>query len=239
MRALLVAILCLPLVSSADDFTDGNQAYAKGNFAEAQRLYEKAARAHPAPNVFFNAGDAAFRLNDIGHAALNYERALLLDPTHPESQANLKFARNKTAAKIGDAEWMEKAGRFIAQPLATWLLIGEAWLGFALIAAAVFGRKSRAGLIFGALLVVLGGGGIPALAYARGELKRVAVVTATRSEARTEPADRATIAETLTPGSRVRVISDQGDWSYCILPAGNRGWLPAKTIARIVPEAGL
>ena len=232
LRALLLLFL-IPALCRGDDFAQANQAYAAGNFDQALAGYRKVLAKGNYANAWFNYGNALFRKDRLGEAALAYERALLAQPSHPEAAANLKFARNKANARVAEDPWIEKAWRYVAQPMAAWLLIGEAWLGFGLIAAALLRRRSRGVLVLGCLLAILGIGGFGALHFAREELATVAVVLKP-ADARTEPADRAVLAESLGPGSRVQVLSAQGDWTYCLLPGGGRGWIPSKTIERII-----
>lgn len=234
MIRFFAALFLLAVACRADDFAQGNTAYAAGNFADARNAYARAVALSPTANAWFNHGNASFRLNESGRAALSYERALLAQPNHPEAAANLKFIRNKTAARVADSEWIEKATRYAARPAASWLIIGEAWLGFACIAGALAGRKSRALLIVGILFTILGVGGIPALNYVRSDLARVGVVLSDRVDAKTEPADRAGSAETLPAASRVRIISEQGGWTYCDLPGGSRGWIRSDDVEHIV-----
>jgi tetratricopeptide (TPR) repeat protein len=238
MKLLLALLLFIPAICRADAFADGNQAYASGKYEQAAASYRNALAEGEHANIWFNCGNAFYRLDKLGEAALAYERALLAQPNHPEAAANLKFTREKAHARIAEAPWLEKAWRYVAQPLSSWLLVGEAWLGFALIGGTLLGRRSRASLVLGVILVVLGAGGIGALHYARQELAKVAI-TLDGSDARVEPADRAGLAETLGPGSRVQVISVQGDWTYCVLPSGGRGWIPSKAIERIVAAGRL
>lgn len=233
MRQVFALLLILTAWVRADDFAQANQAYAAGNFESAQSGYKRALAEGNQANVWFNRGNALFRLDRLGEAALSYERALLAQPNHPEAAANLKFVRNKANAKVAESPMMEKVWRYVAQPISSWLLIGEAWLGFALIGVAVVGRKRRGMLVLGILLTVLGVGGIGALQFARQELDKVAL-TLQGVDARTEPADRAGLAEALGAASRVQVVSTQGDWTYCVLPGGGRGWIPTKSVERII-----
>jgi tetratricopeptide (TPR) repeat protein len=233
MRILLACLLLLSALGRADDFQQANQAYATRNFDQAVAGYKKVLASDNYANAWFNYGNALYRKDRLGDAALAYERALLAQPNHPEAAANLKFVRNKANARVKDEPWVEQALRYVAQPAAAWLLIGEAWLGLALVTFALLRRRSRVALALGIVLVILGIGGIGALHIARTELARVAIAVAPL-DARTEPADRAALAENLGAGSRVQVLSVQGDWTYCVLPAGGRGWVPTKSIEPIV-----
>ena len=233
MRILLTLLVLLPLLCRADDFERANQAYASGNFDKALAGYKKALASGNHANVWFNYGNALYRKDRLGEAVLAYERALLAQPSHPEAAANLKFVRNKANARVAEEPWVEKAWRYVAQPAASWLLVGEAWLGIVLMSVALRGRRSRGMLVLGGLLAFLGIGGIAALHFARSELANVAVAISP-VDARTDPADRAALAESLGAGSRVQVLSVQGDWTYSILQGGGRGWIPTKSIERII-----
>jgi tetratricopeptide (TPR) repeat protein len=237
MRRLLFLLFLIPGIASADDFTKANEAYAAGKFEEARRGYEQAIKHGAHANAYFNQGNAFFRLNDPGRAAVAYERALLVQPNHPEAAANLKFVRSKTGAPVADEEWQEKAWRYIAQPAAIWAGIGTAWIGLLVIGVAVLRRKACWRLTVGILFFVLGAGSVIALHLGRAELAKIAIVVAERSDARTEPADRAALAESLPAGSRIQIISAQGDWTYCSLPNGTRGWLPTKHIEPLLPKS--
>jgi tetratricopeptide (TPR) repeat protein len=51
-------------------------------------------------DVFYNLGNAYFRLNKLGLALLNYEKAKRLSPTDPEIIANLRFAQLNIVDRI-------------------------------------------------------------------------------------------------------------------------------------------
>src|SRR5579864_9190371 len=94
----LVAASVAP-AQSTTQFAKANQEYAAGDFDTAVRDYEELVRSRQdTPNLFYNLGNAYFRKKDFGHAILNYERALALDPHHPEGQANLRIARDEARA---------------------------------------------------------------------------------------------------------------------------------------------
>src|SRR5919197_1709802 len=95
-RSVYSMILCALMASSAfaqpaADFTKATQEYAQGHFKEAISGYEALVRAGQlSANLFYDLGNAYFRTGDFGRAILNYERALALEPHHPEAQANLR-----------------------------------------------------------------------------------------------------------------------------------------------------
>ena len=239
MKVLLALSLLLPMIGAgaADDFAKANEAYAAGKYADARRGYEVALAHGSHANIWFNQGNASFRLNEPGRAALAYERALLAQPTHPEAAANLKFVRNKTGSRVPEPSWKEKAWRYAAQPTASWIAIGVAWLGFLIVGVSLLRRRTRLTLATGILFILLGATGIVLLQMSRAEFAKWAIVVADRADARTEPADRSALAESLPAGSRVQVLSEQGNWTYCVLPGGGRGWVPARHVEKIIPHS--
>src|SRR5881296_3235909 len=105
IRASLIAFLfcTLPtpsLLAQADaEFAKANQEFAQGHFKEAISGYEALIRSGQwSANVFYDLGNAYFRTGDFGRAILNYERALALEPHHPEATANLQIARDEAHA---------------------------------------------------------------------------------------------------------------------------------------------
>src|SRR5438105_14428899 len=84
------------LAQSDAEFAKANQEFAQGHFKEAISGYEALIRAGQwSANVFYDLGNAYFRTSDFGGAIVNYERALALEPPHPEPTANLQLARDE------------------------------------------------------------------------------------------------------------------------------------------------
>src|SRR5712691_5328477 len=108
MKQLIVALCCMmvctfvvsPAFAQSDaEFAKANENYAAGHFQEAVNGYETLIRSGEwSANLFYNLGNAYFRVGDFGHAILNYERALALDRHHPEADANLRIVRDEARA---------------------------------------------------------------------------------------------------------------------------------------------
>src|SRR5476651_525702 len=98
MKQLIITICAVvglfavsPAFAQADtQFAKANEEYASGHFKEAIDDYETLVQSGQlSANLFYDLGNAYFRANDFGRAILNYERALALEPRHPEADANL------------------------------------------------------------------------------------------------------------------------------------------------------
>ena len=88
----------LPPIPSLDS---ANEAYSKKNFLKASEQYEKIISAnYESPEVYFNLGNAYYKLDNIGKAILNYERAKKLSPQDEDILFNLKLANQRTLDKI-------------------------------------------------------------------------------------------------------------------------------------------
>src|SRR5579862_2718257 len=108
-RSKLILLALLFAVSArADEFADAARLYDAGKFTEARNAYD--ALVHDGKygaNLFYDLGNTWFRLDEPGRAILNYERALALEPSHPEARANLAFVREKTGAQIPPRTWLD------------------------------------------------------------------------------------------------------------------------------------
>ena len=216
--------------ADADGFARGNRLYAEGKFSEAAAAYEdQAHRGNDSANLFYNLGDAYQRLGKRGRAILNYQRALVLEPTHAEAAANLAFIGGARLAGTANA-----AGIFNADAL-SWLGAAAFWLAMAgLLAWAMGSRRFRA--VAAVAMVCLAGGGIAFAAVAMGTHSLpLALVVADSAPALYSPADNSKAVATLPAGAEVRVLSAQGAWVYALLADGTRAWISSGKIERLTP----
>jgi tetratricopeptide (TPR) repeat protein len=236
LRVLVLAAgVWLAPALAADDFESGNQFYERGKFSEAKHEYERELAAGGAgANLYYNLGNTEYRLGSIGAAILNYERALALDPRHPEARSNLQFLRERAGAKLPE---VSPVGRVIAtQPLNFWLVlaVASAWALVFALALLLTSRGAPAGgwwllVVVSALIATVGAFGW----WSGWKDRALAIIIAPATEARLAPAASAPLAEALPPGSRVRVMSERGDWVYCELPGASRGWIPRRAVERV------
>lgn len=217
------------------EFDQANQLYDQSKFAEASRGYEALVQTgNHSANLFYNLGNAQYRLGQTAAAMLAYERALALQPGHSEARANLALLRQESGAKPERGRWWDHGFPELAEDSFVLLATVGAWLCvFAVTAIFIRRGKANGGFWFAAsasLIVALYAGAATLMA----ETKNAAsIVVEKNAEARLAPADGAPAVQTLPIGSRVRVLSERGLWNYCILPNDERGWIPAKMLDRI------
>ena len=79
----------------------GNDAYTKGDFAAAVQAYNAVLDAgYQSADLYYNLGNAHYRLEEYGFSILNYERALRLKPNFRDAKENLDLVNSKTEDKI-------------------------------------------------------------------------------------------------------------------------------------------
>src|SRR5664279_1277626 len=83
------------LIIAANDF------YIKGNYDNAIKGYEQVLNTgYESAELYYNLGNAYYKSKKIDHAILNYERAILLDPSDEDIIFNLELAKTYTVDKI-------------------------------------------------------------------------------------------------------------------------------------------
>jgi tetratricopeptide (TPR) repeat protein len=214
-------------------FAKANEEYAAGHFKEAIDGYETLARSRQwSATLFYDLGNAYFRAGDFGRAILNYERALALEPRHPEADANLRIARDEARALELAVSVPERSLQLMTPNQYTIAAAIALWVGIFGIVILISARRRSAGLIALSILSLL----IFAFAVAAivwldngNKGSALAIVTDKGVEARVATAENANTVLALPPGSEIKIVSKRGDWIYAVLPNNLRGWISAKS----------
>ncbi|MBV9008556.1 MAG: tetratricopeptide repeat protein [Verrucomicrobia bacterium] len=228
MRKITVLLLasCALRLTARADFDRANKEFSTGNYKGAIVDYQAEVAAHRwSANLFYDLGNAYYRVNDIGRAILNYKRALVLDPRHPEPATNLQIARDQSRGleltPAAAETWLgtlRSSTWAIAAAVCFWLGIFALFLPrtSATVAGAIFCFVLSAGCVYSVWSLESGTQGA-----------RSAVVVSDNAEARVATADSARSILALPPGSEVMILQERGDWNYAELPNHQRGWIAA------------
>jgi tetratricopeptide (TPR) repeat protein len=222
---------------SAAQFAKANQEYATGDFKAAIADYEELVRSgQDTPNLFYNLGNAYFRQNNFGRAILNYERALTLDPHHPEAQANVRVVRDEARALELVPTRADRLVAFADQDQFAVTATVAFWIGLFSIAVFIFGRRrSRSAIALSILSLSIFAVAVLAV-YQLSHGKNgqgLAIVSGGNVEARLATADNANRVLALPAGSEIKIVSQRGDWIYAGLPNNLRGWMPAASAEQV------
>jgi tetratricopeptide (TPR) repeat protein len=241
-RLVIASLLLLSVnhglwATEENDFAKANQAYSEGRYEEAAAGYQAlVGSGHWNANLFYDLGNADYRLGNFGQAIVNYERALALEPRHPEADANLRLARDEARALELRKDPVERYAGIVTVKQWTIAAVAGFWIALFVTAHLVLTRRRSAGRI---ALVALGLVLSAVSVFAIVTLEKgtsggaLAIVTRPNVVARIATADSAQTVLALPAGSAIKVLSERGDWLYAELPNDQHGWIPASAVERV------
>ena len=222
-----------------------NKAYADGMYENAADLYGKIlSYGYESADLYYNLGNAYFKMNDFAPAILNYERAKRLDPGNEDIRFNLQVAATRITDKI--------------EPLP--VLFYKRWYKSLLVLLPVDGW-ARAGI--GALILALGSGLLYFISrililrkigfwaglvflffslvfslfawqnYTSVRNNTEAIVFDPTVTIKSSPDEKSIDLFVLHEGTKVQVIDRIGPWFEIRIANGSVGWLPASSVEKI------
>jgi tetratricopeptide (TPR) repeat protein len=222
---------------SQDPFNAANDAYSNGKYEEAKVEYlHLVQEGIYTPDLFYNLGNAWFKLGDYGRAILNYNRALLLDRNFPEAESNLKTTLKIVGNSIPNTLQNKLANYADQFPVITsiglWILI------FLFTYRLLSGKRTPTALWIVsavAIIVTLGGASLSLWIGKGAKDPEHGLVVETLSDLKYGPAVSARTIETLRVGDPVKLISQRGEWTFCKAGAGNIGWILTQKVESLAP----
>jgi tetratricopeptide (TPR) repeat protein len=234
---ILLALVCAGNLFGAEvasDFNAANKLYAEGKFAAAAGAYESILQSGVvSPALWFNYGNAEFKLGQLGRAIAAYRRAELLSPRDDEVRANLGFVRRQVAGPAWvESRWEQWPGTLTLNEW-TALAAGAFWLAFLLFAvrqARPAWRSRLRGLTSGAvacaILACAGLGASSVIHFSQ----PTAVVVEAEATARSGPFAEAQGAFPVHDGAELAVLDRRDNWLQVSDGSGRIGWLPVKQV---------
>jgi tetratricopeptide (TPR) repeat protein len=239
---LLSFIFTIIHLSAQTTVEQANAAYSDGDFPKAAQLYEEALRENgESADVYYNLGNAYYRLNRVAPSILNYERALLLQPGDGDIRFNLEIAKLKAVDKI------EPVGEFFlteaynsvknAGSTNQWSYLSIAF--FILLVAGLFlyffSRKIiwkkigfYSGLAFLVLCFVTA-----TFAYSQKNKlthRNTAIIFSATTTIKSSPDNSGTDLFILHEGTKVDVKDQLNDWKKIETADGNVGWIKSNEL---------
>ena len=243
---LLALLALLPLSAEAITKQNADAEYLKGNYHQAISDYEELLLRHGASaDIYYNLGNAYFRSQDITHAVLNYERALMLSPGDKDIKFNLEFARARTIDQIAPRSemffvtWYKALVNFTS--VDRWATVAIVSIVAALFFALVylFGpslRWRKLGFYAGSAFVVLFLLGNLFAFQQKSELlnRRGAIIISSSVNVKKTPARNSGDAFILHEGTRVDITDKTMPlWRGIKLADGREGWVQTRQIEEI------
>jgi hypothetical protein len=265
---LLGTVLTLASITSAspptldrteivDLFSQGKQLFHQANelvakdptkardlYRKATMRFERIAREGGIHNgeLYYNIGNAYFRMQDLGRAILYYRQAQCFIPDDLNLRQNLSYARTKCADKIP-----EKQETKVLQTLFFWhydlatktraVIFGLSFFIFWTVASVrLFVKKKTLNwvLIASAAPALIFLGSLLTEAWVNSRhipgVVLVAEVVARKGDGETY---QPSFSEPLHAGTEFDLLENRGEWYHIELPDGRSCWLPAKTVGLI------
>lgn len=223
-------------------FRAANQAYDQKNYTTAVDQYRTLLeKENVSAAIYYNLGNAYFRLGNLGEAIWCYRKALKLNPTDPETKENLEFARLYQVDKIGEQKsffllsLLTSLPKVLGLGLLSWSVTLVWWLALAsLLLFFVYRKRSKIiKALMLATLLLLVWFGLSLWSGAKAEQKKVAVVLASQTEAKSGPGEDYISLFTVHSGLECQIEEERGGWYLIYLSNGSRGWVLAKALGLI------
>lgn len=252
MRRLLTFFLflatatVLPTAAHAFSKELGDSAYREKNYMLAAEIYGRLTKTAPSADLFYNLGNANYRLKQHGQAVLAYERALRLDPKHEDARFNLELLRNRRpdhfAAPPGVFLWSWVQRLVASKSIDDWVWLSFAFLLFAALFAVLYRASKRMAWrktgFFGAFLAFCLFLLTTLFAFFRldaFENDRRAVIVVPKVKTYVSPTEGSRADVVLHEGTTVEIVERSGRfWLCAVLPDGKKVWLKKGSIERIV-----
>ncbi|MCK5742915.1 MAG: tetratricopeptide repeat protein [Chlorobi bacterium] len=241
---MLILINTVPATANEADkkFVEAGKNYQAAEFQIAAELYEEIAdNGYKTAEIYYNLGNAYFKLKRNSEAILNYERALKISPDDEDIIFNLNIANLKIVDKfevVPEFFVWEYIGHIRS------LMSGNGWSFFAVLmiwlsagSFALYYFMSSTGvkkifLMVSFLALVSAASGFVFAGQQTGEelSNNTGIIFSTNVYVKNSPDDSGTDLFILHEGTKVELIDEVGEWRRIKLPNGSKGWLQGNTI---------
>tara|TARA_R110002012_G_scaffold42572_6_gene115875 strand:+ start:46812 stop:47567 length:756 start_codon:yes stop_codon:yes gene_type:complete len=243
---ILVLIVSFSAFSQNETlFEQGKELYKNGKYQQAINSWMKIVEnGEHSAELYFNLGNAQYKLNHIGPSIYYYEKALQLSPNDQDIKNNLAFAENARIDSIEPlpqtvfSKWYTSISSIFT--FEGWAVLAVA-LSLSFVALFLFyyfafsERKKRllfvssmcAGLLLIASLT------LAFFTYGDYSKNQPAIIFASEIDVKTEPSMGSNVAFTLHEGTKVQILAQDGNWFRITLADGKDGWIPATDLKQL------
>ena len=223
----------------------GDKAYRQEQYGDAVEIYEGVIKDNGATmQLYYNLGNAYFRLGNKGKAILNYERALKLDPLDEDTKANLEYVVSLTEDEVIEepelffVTWWHSFVNVMSVDV--WAIAGvSSFIGLLVGLALFLVSRNSAVRKFGlvvmplSLLITLSANLAAFSMYSRVTDDSQAIVLGEEVSLMSAPG-ATTVLTKVHEGRKVTIIDESVDrWFEIELEDGTVGWVKGVDIERI------
>ncbi len=242
---LFILVSFLTLTVSAQNnalFDKATEAYNVGEYQKAVDSYlEILDNGKHSVELYYNLGNAYYKLNQVAPSIYYYEKALLLNPNDNEIKNNLGYAQNMTLDAI---DKMPTTGLSKIYDSIIGTLSYDQWAYVSIVFMVLFvllyiafyyfhySSRKRLAFIFSiiSLLIMITSVVFAFLQYNKFKADQPAIVFAKEASVKAEPNKRGLEAFALHEGTKVIVMEELNDWKKIRISDGTTGWIQAEDI---------
>jgi len=242
---VFIAILKSSIVAAQDHsvlskFYQANFAYKEKDYQRAVKTYEEIlSQGLESSSLYYNLANSYFKLNDLGRAILNYERARLFIPRDSDLKANYQYALSLVQENVVQLKkplivrlWKNLREDFTTSEMTLFLFFLYFALGIIWILGMVLKISQRILISVSGVILILFFSGIFLLAQKVSIESKVAIILK-ETPAKFEPNEEATTHYTLYPGAKVFVIKKDATWLKVSRQDDKLGWVPLQSLEYI------
>ena len=248
LTMLSFPLLADTIVSNASDnmatFEAGNELYKNDDYQGSLREYEAIlSSGMESAELYFNMGNAYFKLGDLPNAILHYEKAKKLSPDDEDIRTNLEIANLKTVDKVEAkpelpiAEWWKEVlnSNLIDEWANKSIYISFVALLIMIVFLFTSGIVKRISFFTGMAVFALS-----IVFYFLGQQQKslqmnnkYGIVFSPSVTVKSSPENDGTRLFVIHEGTKVEVLDNDGEWSEISLMNGNKGWILSESYKNI------
>ena len=250
MKNLIIIIVCI--FSQAffgqtpnELFDQANLAFKNGQYEKSINLYNSIEKSgYQSDVLYYNLGNAYYKLNKIAPSIYNYEKSLLINPTNTDAQNNLNFAKRMAIDVIEPMPktLFQKINESIIYSVSynNWAIIN---IVFAFLSIAFFimyffssfETKKRTFFVltfvgFGLFLITLSMG-IKARHHFVND--QPAIVFEPKASVKSEPGFNSNEIFELHEGTKVQILDQIENWYKIKISDGKTGWINRNQVKKL------
>ena len=232
-------------ITPEQQISEANKLYLSGHYENAVSVYEKVTQERLAsPILYYNLGNAYFKLGNMPMAILYYEKAQKLAPADADIAHNIRLANTRIVDKIESVpvlfyvRWWNSALNILSPD--TFAKVSLGLLSFFWILLASYFLVRRRGLritafyfamLFG--IAAIFGMVLASQSHHYALNPDEAIVMEPYAGVKGSPDEKSIDLIVIHEGTKVKVLDRIGDWKEIRIANGNSGWIQTKAIREI------
>ena len=233
----LIQNLAFAQASMESVFKQGNSAYNKAEYQKAISLYEQTLKMGQfSAEVYYNLGNAYYKLNNIAESIYYFEKAKQLDPNDEDIIINSNFAKNMTIdaiEKLPESQivtFQKKIYGIFNFSYWSYLTVILFWIFSGLFLVYVFIKSAslKQTFFFIALGILIFFMISFLITYSIEEKEKntnFAILFSNQKDIWSEPNQQAELLFSLHEGTKVEVLDILENWKKIRIANGSEGWI--------------